>query len=267
MLKFLKKRLGEPASLIFDTASLNGLGGRLNQEDALAYCSINPQAACWIVADGVGGQEAGEVASQLAVTTILREFRANPRCSGKNMSQLLEAAHRAVFSARLSRPASKHMATTAAVLIVDHHRAVWGHVGDSRLYHFRDGKLLQRTSDQSLINMMLECGALSEDDMADYPQRNVILHALGQDNTPQYRINGPVTIQAGDGFLLCTDGVWELMSDRELLETWQARHSAAAWLAEMQVGLESRVADKNSSGKPADNYSALLVKVFPHPEL
>lgn len=265
MLKFLKNWLSDPASLQFDTATLNCIGGRLNQEDAIAHCVLDSGAGCWIVADGVGGQEAGEVASQLAVDTILRGFRASPNCSGKNMSHLLESAHRAVFSARQPNTASKNMATTAAVLLTADQQAVWGHVGDSRLYHFRDGKLLHRTSDQSLLNMMLECGALTENDIAHYPQRNVILHALGQDNTPLYRINGPVAIQPGDGFLLCTDGVWELMSDQELLEGCQTSHSASDWLTDIQERLEPRVAEKNNSDKPADNYSVALIKVIENP--
>lgn len=265
MLKFLKNWLGDPTTLRFDTASLNCLGGRLNQEDAVAYSFLDSRTGCWIVADGIGGQEAGEVASQLAVATVLQGFRANPNCSGKNMSQLLESAHRAVFSARQPNTISKNMATTATVLITSNRQAVWGHVGDSRLYHFRDGKLLHRTSDQSLVNMMLECGALTENDIAHYPQRNVILHALGQDDTPLYCINGPVAIQPGDGFLICTDGVWELMSDQELLEGWHASHSAADWLTGIQERMKPRVAEKNNSGKPADNYSAVLVKVFRSP--
>lgn len=261
MLTFLYNRLcGKPAYRI-ETATLSGIGGRDNQEDALAYAVQNAQAGCWVIADGVGGRGAGEIASQLAVDSILTGFRNTPACTENNLRRLLESAHQAVFTARRPNTAGADMATTAAVLITAKNRAIWGHVGDSRLYHFRDGRLMHRTADQSLLNMLVACGALPEADINHHPQRNLILHALGQDDTPAFCLHGPVSMQAGDGFLLCTDGVWELVNDIELLECWQNSRSANHWLAGLQQLLEPRAAEQNSTGKPADNYSAIAVKI------
>ena len=153
------------------------------------------------------------------------------------------------------------MATTLVALLVADNYAVWGHVGDSRLYHFRNGKLLHRTEDQSLVNMLLARGALNEADSATFPQRHVILQALGQDTTPEFVIHNPVKLKANDGFLLCSDGIWELISDTELLALWQESHSADHWLSLVQNLIEPRVAEANASEKPADNYSAVAIRV------
>lgn len=261
MLKLLKNWLPDKPSLRFDTATLNQIGGRDNLEDAVGQAMPNPHSGCWVVADGVGGQGAGEVVSQLAVATILQGFRAQAACSASGLSGLLDAAHQAIFAARQPDTPTVNMATTVVALLAADNRAVWGHVGDSRLYHFRSGKILHRTEDQSLVNMLLARGALQEADIAGFAQRNVILHALGQDKPLEIAIHGPVTIKAGDGFLLCTDGVWELASDDELLASWHGSDSASAWIAGLQQLLEPRAAKKNTTDKPADNYSALAIKL------
>ena len=201
------------------------------------------------------------MASRLAVDTLLQGFRNQPDCSRDSLRHLLLSAHQAVFAGRKVNTPTFNMATTLVALLVADNYAVWGHVGDSRLYHFRNGKLLHRTEDQSLVNMLLARGALNEADSATFPQRHVILQALGQDTTPEFVIHNPVKLKANDGFLLCSDGIWELISDTELLALWQESHSADHWLSLVQNLIEPRVAEANSSEKPADNYSAVAIRV------
>lgn len=262
MINLIKNWLPTRTPLRFDVATLTGIGGRDNLEDAFGHLSVDPHTGCWVVADGVGGQGAGEIAAQLAVETIVCGFRSNPLCSRTELRNLLESAHRAVFAARQPDSPTANMASTVVAMLATNHQAIWGHVGDSRLYHFRAGKLLHRTEDQSLVNLLLARGALTEADIATFPQRNVILHALGQDEIPEIRLHGPVPLQAGDGFLLCSDGVWELASDDELLKVWQASRSADHWLSALEQLLLLRVAAKNNSGQAADNFTAVLIKVI-----
>lgn len=261
MIKLIKNRLLTRTPLRFDVATLTGIGGRDNLEDAVGQLSVDPHTACWVVADGVGGQGAGEVAAQLVVETILQGFGSNPVCSRPELCSLLESARRAVSTARQPDSPTANMASTVVALLAANNQAVWGYVGDSRLYHFRAGKLLHRTEDQSLVNLLRARGALTKADIATFPQRNMILHALGQDEAPEIRLHGPVQLQAEDGFLLCSDGVWELVGDDELLQLWQASRSAGYWLSILEQLLLSRVTEKNSAGHAADNFTAVVIKV------
>lgn len=257
----IKNRLYGRSSLGFDAAAFNHIGGRNNLEDVAGDALIDPGTGCWVVADGVGGQGAGEVAAQLAVDSILQDFRSQPDCSEKQLRRWIMAAHQTVFAARQPNSPTANMATTVVALLAADNRAVWGHVGDSRLYHFRKGNIAEMTRDQSLANLLLARGALAEADLAAFAHRNVILYALGQDDTPEILTHGPIRLQAGDGFLLCSDGVWELASHDELLTIWQAGRSASDGLSALEQLITPRAEQKTAFGQSADNYTAIAIRV------
>lgn len=261
MLKSLINWLAGQTQLQRDSATINQIGGRDNLEDAVGQAIVNPQTGCWLVADGVGGQGAGEVAAQLAINCIEQGFHSQADCSIEGLHSLLQTAHEKVAAARQPGTPCADMASTVVALLIKHDQAWWGHVGDSRLYHFRHGKILHRTEDQSLANLLMARGALKPADSVNFTQRNVILQALGQDKPLEIPVTGPVSIKAGDSFLLCTDGVWELMSDDELLASGQNSVTANDWITVLQDCLESRALKKNHADQPADNYSAVAIKV------
>ena len=262
MLEFIKQWLDNDKSLQFETAILNNIGGRDNLEDAVGFTLQSPHSVCWVLADGVGGQGAGEVAAQLAVETVLQAFKANPDCNAEYLRDILDTAHQAIVSARHTHPEAASMATTIAVMLVNNDRAVWGHVGDSRLYHFRANKQVYRTEDQSLVNMLLARGALKEQDVENFAKRHVILQALGKDPYPEFCIQDAQKLKAGDGFLLCSDGVWELLNDDELLTLWIKSNSAQSWLQNLEKAIKTKVAEQALQGKQADNYTAIVIKVL-----
>ena len=260
MFESLKRWLQPGPQLSFETASFTHIGGRDNLEDAFGFVQLSPVSGCWVVADGVGGQGAGEVAARLAVETVLAGYRADPKVHGDRLRTLIEAAHHAIAIARQPDSPTADMASTIVVLIAEGDRAAWGHVGDSRLYHFREGQIRHRTEDQSLAQLMVARGALAETDVRSFEQRNVILHALGQTEAPEIRVQGPEKLRAGDGFLLCTDGVWELLEDDELVTIWSSSDSSLTWVERLSSRLQVCIGAKNQTNHRADNPTELLVR-------
>lgn len=243
-------------ALAFDSALFSRIGGRDNLEDAAAFRLSRNASGCWVVADGVGGQGAGEVAAQLAVDTLLQGIGDLPICEPQVLQSLLASAHQTIAAARHPDSVGADMASTVVALISDGKTALWGHVGDSRLYHFRAGKIWDRTEDQSLVNMLLARGVLQAEEVDQFPQRHIILHALGQDKAPEFCTGQPVALKSGDGFLLCSDGVWELLNDAELLDCWRNSMSAQEWLDNIERLIQPRAIGD------ADNYTAVAVRVL-----
>jgi len=148
------------------------------------------------------------------------------------------------------------MRATAVVLTVDtaQRTACWGHLGDSRLYRMRGGRVVARTKDHSVVQRMVDAGYLRDQDARTAQHRGRLFAALGQtENFEPELAPQPVALAAGDAFLLCTDGCWEYVDDGELERTLKASPSAEDWLRL----IEARVIE---AGPPdQDNYSALAV--------
>ena len=170
---------------------------RDGNEDAFA---IEPPL--YAVADGMGGHRGGEVASQLALQTVVERFRAGQG----SLSDQVQAANRAVYERSATDRKVTGMGTTLTATIVRGDQAHLVHVGDSRAYLLRAGALRQLTEDHTLVNRMLKAGEITEREAAIHPHRNVILRALGQD--PDVAIDEQdVGLLEGDRLLLCSDGL------------------------------------------------------------
>ncbi len=172
------------------------------------------------IADGMGGAQAGEVASRLAAAvlneTALEE--ANGDLSEGRIAELIQEANRRVFQRSNEDAAVSGMGTTMTVALVDGAAGTVaiGHVGDSRAYRVRDGALEQLTEDHSLVNELLKSGRLSPEEAMSHPQRSVITRAIGTE--PDVDVDTfTVDTRAGDLFLLCSDGLTDMISDDEIL--------------------------------------------------
>ena len=200
---------------------LHEIGGKKNQED---YIWPPPGAATgsdkiFIVSDGVGGAENGELASRLiseCMGAALQEIPAAHLNSEVINNLLKTAQHKLVDYAR-ERGLNEDMATTFSLLVLNGSRAFISWCGDSRVYHIRNGKILYKTSDHSLVNTLVKSGEITEAEAAAHPQKNIILKAIRADYSPieaeAIWINN---IEDGDYFLLCTDGLLENISDNDL---------------------------------------------------
>lgn len=197
-------------------------GGRNNNEDFIFPLSelANPGQRFFMVCDGVGGAEKGEIASALACDSFKTFF--DTFLEGNDPSE--EFINRAVLYAesRFDEYVKLHleatgMATTLTFLYVGTSGITIAHIGDSRIYHIRGGKILYATEDHSLVNSWVQLGKITKADAAVHPQRNVITRAvIGSEHSVNADVKLITDIQPGDIFLMCTDGVTECFSDEKL---------------------------------------------------
>jgi serine/threonine protein phosphatase PrpC len=186
--------------------------GRKRRRNEDSYVSEPPLFA---IADGMGGAAAGEVASRLAAAAI-REGGAGDGGEGR-IFELIQEANRRVYARASTDPNTSGMGTTMTVAIVDGERVAFGHVGDSRAYLIRDGVMEQLTEDHSLVNELMKSGKLTPEEADVHPQKAVITRAVGTD--PDVDVDTfTVNAQDGDIFLLCSDGLTDVLSEEEILE-------------------------------------------------
>ena len=238
-----------------EIAVLSRPGGRSENQDACGFWS-GPGVCFCVVADGAGGHRGGDVASKLVVQEALGWFRERHECSAEGIEAAMRTANETVVRMQQSHTELGDMRATAVVLAVDfeRQRATWGHLGDSRLYCFRQHEIVVQTRDHSVVQSLVDAGLLDARDLRTAPDRSKLLAALGDiDGFDPAVQREPFALQDGDKFLLCTDGLWEYVEESELSDTLAHAQSAEEWLRL----LEARVLARGRSGH--DNYSALAV--------
>ncbi|THB68300.1 MAG: serine/threonine-protein phosphatase [Desulfovibrio sp.] len=239
----------------FRTASLSEQGGRDVNQDHCGY-RILDKGGCWVVADGLGGHRGGEVASQLAVNTILDRFEAAMGFEAEDLFSYVQAAQEALIAKQAEEPRLTSMRTTLVVMVSDFSTARWAHMGDTRLYLLQGGSAQYRTKDHSVPQAMVDAGDIVEDDMRGHEDRNRLLRALGKEGDLRPAIlEKPYTLHQGDAFLLATDGFWEYVWEPEMEISYCKSANPDEWLMRM----ERRITQRAESD--FDNYSALGVFV------
>jgi PPM family protein phosphatase len=197
-------RLGQTASLT-DT-------GRRRRHNEDAYVSEPPLFA---VADGMGGAQAGELASSLAAAA-LTDLQEHPGGGEERVDELIQQANRRVYERQSQDASASGMGTTMTVALVEDGRVAIGHVGDSRAYLIRNGGLEQLTEDHSLVAELVRSGKLSPEEAEAHPQRSVITRALGTD--PDVDVDTfSIETRPGDLFLICSDGLTSMVADETIL--------------------------------------------------
>lgn len=232
------------------TASLSSAGGRRINDDTVRVIS-NGRWVRAFVGDGLGGYAGGAQASQAAASAVLDS---TPEESLLSEPHLLAAAERANTAVRqLQAERRGTMKTTLVLLSIEDGLARWMHIGDSRLYHFRNGALLTQTMDHSVSQMAVLMGQIYPDQIRFHEDRNRVLRALGSENAHP-DIAPTVPLVAGqDVFLLCTDGFWEYIYENEMEQLLGISNSPEDWLNRMEALLLSRVPGDN------DNYTAAAI--------
>ena len=230
----------------YAVASDTGRRRRRNEDN---YVVAPPLFA---VADGMGGAQAGEVASQLAASA-LEGGNSAAREGTERIDELIQEANRRIFDRASTDPSASGMGTTMTVALVEGMTVAIGHVGDSRAYLVRDEQMEQLTEDHSLVNELLKSGKLSEEEANVHPQRSVITRAVGTD--PDVDVDG-FTIEAeeGDVFLICSDGLSDMVEDEEILELVHANRS------DLDKAVKALVAAANRGGGE-DNITALAFRI------
>jgi serine/threonine protein phosphatase PrpC len=243
------------------THHLTSRGGRRANEDALKEMT-NQKFALLAVADGLGGHGDGALAARQCVETIASAFSRAPGLSDAALQTIVEEADRAVATLRLERRKSaSSMRTTLALLAICGNNARWAHVGDSRVYWFRHNVLMQRTRDHSVSEFVMGLPDHTSVAPPDTADRHRLLRAVGAGEGCRAELGDTVvTLQAGDAFLLCSDGVWSLVSDPEIT----ACLSKAATPLDWCVALEKRLGEHLTCDlcEEQDNYSMIAGMVM-----
>ena len=190
--------------------------GRRRRRNEDAFVLAPPLFA---IADGMGGAQAGEVASKLAAAALEESDHGQLR-GESGVVELIQEANRRVHERSTADPSTSGMGTTMTVALVEGDEVVIGHVGDSRAYRVRGGKLEQLTEDHSLVNELLKSGKLSPEEAEVHPQRSVITRAVGTD--PDVDVDTfTVAAEEGDVFLLCSDGLTDMVADNVIRDLVQ----------------------------------------------
>jgi serine/threonine protein phosphatase PrpC len=164
-----------------------------------------------IVADGMGGHQAGEIASRLAVERIVEELRYLERDldaddERERLMQAILLANEEVYNYSQAHPECSGMGTTVVAALLGPDGGVTAHIGDSRLYHYSAGKLLLKTEDHSLVQELMKTGQITQEEASVHPQRNVLMRALGTERDVRIDL-GQFSWERGDVVLLCSDGL------------------------------------------------------------
>lgn len=204
------------------------IGDRAEQQDRVGIFTSRrlPDSALFIVADGMGGKTGGAMAAQQVMSTaknIFAEYSIGDSIESL-LTEIVREAHLVIRLSALSTEKEPH--STLAALVVQPHRADWAHVGDSRIYHFNDGRIVGRTIDHSYVEQLVTEGKLDRKGAHSHRLSNLLTHALGTNKAPSIDFGSVESLAAGDTFFLCSDGIWHYFTDVELafvLETYPPR--------------------------------------------
>ena len=244
-------------TLVVQAASDQGLKRPHNEDTFACWSSDDPRdrdrGALLVVADGMGGSRAGEVASKLAVESVLRTYREGRDGVLADLLSSIENANRTVHEASLARPELRGMGTTLTAAVVREREIYVAHVGDSRAYVVSGGGIRQVTRDHSLVAQLVESRQITPEQARTDPRRNVVTRSVG--------VGGSVEIDAervepglqdGDTVLLCTDGLHGLVTDEEL--------ARAASGADLRRACDDLIALAKQRGGH-DNITVILARV------
>jgi protein phosphatase len=243
------------------------VGRKRNHNEDAYYLPTDTRLA--IVADGMGGHASGEVAAQIAVTTIVDHFQKTAdmqpitwpykadrdlRADVNRMTVAIKLANLEIYERSQREAALKGMGTTAVAIYFLDDTVIIGHVGDSRVYRFRDGKLTQLTEDHSLINDYVKMKRVTAEEAETWPHKNVIVRALGM------KENVAVDIVAeqpriGDCYLMCSDGLSGMLNDGQMAHIIRSK-------TDLDAAVEGLIQGANEEGG-VDNISVVLARIEP----
>ena len=238
---------------------------RSHNEDSIA---ADPANGLVVLADGMGGYNAGEVASGMATTVIITEIRqllgkaqpydvdqkTNEEIAGRLVREQVLKANSSIYSAAQSQPQYAGMGTTLVVCLFYDNRMLAAHLGDSRLYLLRDGKFKQVTRDHSLLQEQIDSGIITAEQAKKAAHKNLVTKALGIDPVVEPEIHEYPT-KPGDVYLLCSDGLCDMVEDEDIGMTLQALGGNLKLAAQQLVQMAN-----DNGGR--DNVSVILVRVL-----
>lgn len=241
--------------LALASAAFSARGARDYNEDRLGIADGGK--GYWALADGLGGHRGGARAAEIAVEAGLAALAgsATPRLEDR-LKQAVSEANARIRSLQKTEAGNAGMRTTLVLLGIDSDQVVWAHSGDSRLYYFRDGRLVWRTRDHSVVQLLVSAGEIAESEMTRHPERSRLISCLGGDNALLISARAAgAPPRAGDVLLLASDGMWEHF------EGWQLE-AALARSGTPEAFLSLLAGQVGEAMHPSqDNYTAVAVYV------
>jgi protein phosphatase len=228
---------------------------RENNQDNLL---VAREQGVFAIADGMGGHAAGAVASQIAIKALADVAahdgdRGGAETASETLAQAFQEANRRIVESVLARAEWRGMGTTVVALVTQGDRVIIGHVGDSRAYLLRGGRLQRLTDDHSWVGEQVKLGLLTDDEARRHPMRNIVTRAMGSRMELEVDL-AEQTIQPGDVYLLCSDGLNSMITDDEILETLMAHRT------EPEAACRALVERANSNGGE-DNITVITVAI------
>lgn len=195
-------------------------GDREYQQDQVALLSHARVNGCvlGVVADGMGGRSGGRKASDQVMLTARQLFeRFAPESDDPStlLTQLVQEAHLVIKLTAISAEQEPH-STVAAFLVMPNGECHWVHAGDSRVYHFHEGRLVRRTLDHSYVQILVDRGEITEEEANNHPQSNILVGCLGTENDPPMATHFIARLRPGDTLMACSDGVWHYFTTAEI---------------------------------------------------
>jgi serine/threonine protein phosphatase PrpC len=247
---------GEP--LRVEHAELNLLGARESNQDRVGI-EIAETSALMVACDGMGGHAEGERAAETALHVLAQRFRAQPHPLLDPIGFLhlaIGAAHQQIVRLGAQIPIEHRPRATIALCLVQQGSAYWAHVGDSRTYHLRGGKIVARTRDHSHVELLVREGVIHAEQAQNHPMRNFVESCLGGEPLlPEMDLSLRRALQVGDVLLVCTDGLWGHLDDATIAGAF------AVPGADLHAGLQQLGERAVAAGGPtADNTSAVALR-------
>jgi protein phosphatase len=244
-----------------ELASVSDIGcQRENNEDYAAYWEPEDDRAfaakgrLLTIADGMGGYEGGQDASRLAVETIQERYRQGSGTPEELLVDGFQRAHQKILDQAGRNPSLKGMGTTCTAVAIVGQQLHYGHVGDSRLYLIRAGKMNRLSRDHSYVGRLVETGVLSPSEAEKHPQRHILTAALGAGHEVPVEVpDQAIPLVSGDTVLLCTDGLWNQVPDDDMLRIIESAPN-------LEEGANHLVESAKDHGGP-DNITVQLLRV------
>lgn len=234
----------------YDSFCYTNKGGREYNQDAVGVNRFST-GSVFVVADGLGGHLHGELASEIVCKTLLSEAPPKEDSARWLQERIAEANERLL---ELQREYGCNMKSTVVALLLQDGQAHWGHVGDSRLYYLHRGELVFCTEDHSVAYKKYKAGEIRRDQIGQDEDQSQLLRALGnRDRGYADFYSGEISLEPGDGFLLCSDGVWEYLRDGEILADLLKADTARDWGELLLLRVMERIGNDN------DNLSFITV--------
>ncbi|KFC65857.1 PP2C family serine/threonine-protein phosphatase [Massilia sp. LC238] len=231
------------------------IGGRKVNQDRMGY-SFTRDALLLVLADGMGGHMRGEIAATIALQTLSMMFRMQAKPYVKKPERFLEEAlnqaHWDILAYAERHKLPETPRTTVVACLVQHNCAVWAHCGDSRLYWVRRNQVLARTRDHSHLEYLIERGRATEAERNTHPDRNKLYNCLGAGQAPKIDISRQASLEPGDTLLLCSDGLWGMLPETEIVHRLST--STIVQAVPDMVAMAAAI-----GGARADNTTALAI--------